>query len=373
MTLGHPRQALPALLLALVLALAACGGNGDGESQDASGAEDAPDAAAELDGPITLYDAQWESLWINNAIVELILEEGYGYDVEIAEVTTPIMQQSLLQGDVHVAVEMWCINYQEWCDEHAEAGDMVYAGTMFSESEQGWYVPRYLIDGDDERGIEASAPELESVADLPDHAELFADPDDPGKGLLITGITGWEVTERNEAKVHAYDLDETYNTQQAGSSAALDAAITGAYDRGEPVLFYYWAPSWIHAELDLVLLDEPEWSQECQDAIDQAIEGDITQAPEEAACAFAGGDVEKGIWPGLQDAAPEAVAFLERMHVGDDPMNQALAYMELEDVEPAEAALWYFEQYADDWRGWIEEDDVLERVEEALRERGAEI
>lgn len=363
--------ALAAMLAAFVLALTACSGGEDegGEAAD----PDADDTAAELDGPITLYDAQWESLWINNAIVELILEEGYGHEVDIAEVSTPIMQQSILEGDVDVAVEMWCINYQEWCDRHADAGDLVFAGTIFSESEQGWYVPRYVIEGDEERGIEASAPDLQSVSDLPDHADVFSDPDDPSKGLLITGITGWEVTERNEGKVHAYDLDETYNTQQAGSSAALDAAITGAYERGEPVLFYYWAPSWIHAELDVVRLDEPEWTQECQDLLDEATEADVAQAPPEAGCAFAGGDVEQAVWPGLHEAAPEVVAFLERMHVGDDPMNQALAHMELEGVEPDQAALWYFEQYAEDWRSWFEDDEVLERVEEALRDRGAEV
>jgi glycine betaine/proline transport system substrate-binding protein len=357
--------ALAAILAALVLALTACSGG-----EDKGGAAD---TAGKLEGPITLYDAQWESLWINNAIVELILEEGYGHEVDIAEVSTPIMQQSILEGDVDVAVELWCINYQEWCDRHTRAGDLVFAGTIFSDSEQGYYVPRYVVEGDKKRGIEASAPGLQSISDLPDHADVFADPDDPSKGLLISGIAGWEVTERNEAKVHAYDLDETYNTQQAGSSAALDGAITGAYERGEPVLFYYWAPSWIHAEFDLVRLDEPEWTQECQDLIDAAIEADVKQAPPEAGCAFAGGDVEKAVWPGLQDAAPDVVAFLERMHVGDEPMNQALAHMELEDVEPDAAALWYFEKYADDWRSWFEDDEVLERVEEALRERGADV
>lgn len=361
--------ALPAALLVVVLGLAACSQGGAGDTGDGG----SPDAASELGGPITLYDAQWESLWIGNALVELIIEEGYGHDVRVAEVSTPIMQQSLLDGEVHVAVELWCINYQEWCERHVEAGDVVYAGTVFDESEQGWYVPSYVIEGDEERDIQAMAPDLESVFDLPQYADVFSDPDDPGKGLLISGITGWDVTPRNEAKVHAYGLADTYNTQEAGSSAALDGAITGAIDRGEPVLFYNWAPSWIHAEHDLTRLDEPEWTQECQDLLDELVEGDATQAPEEAGCAFPEGPVEQAIWPGLAEAAPDVVAFLERMHIGDEPMNEVLAHMELEDVEPDEAALWYFEEYADDWREWLEDDDVLERVEEALRDRGVDV
>lgn len=366
--------ALIALAGALMLLAAACNGEEPADvavDEDPDEAE-APDAA-EFDGPITLYDAQWESLWVANSVIELIIEEGYGHDVNIAEVSVPIMQQSIVEGEVHVAAEMWCMNFQEWCDTHAEAGDVAFAGTIFDEAEQGWYVPRYVIEGDEERGIEPSASGLEAVEDLPEYADVFADPAEPGRGRIITGITGWESTELAEAKVHAYGLDEAYNTQQVGSAAALDGAIAGDYERGDPIAFYYWAPSWIHAEFDLVLLDEPEWTPECQEALEEAVETDATQASEEAACAFAGGEVQQGIWPGLEEAAPEVATFLERMHMGDEPMNEALAYMELEDAEPDDAALWYFEEYADDWRGWIDDDEVVERVEEALRDRGADV
>jgi glycine betaine/proline transport system substrate-binding protein len=361
-------RTLPALLFGLVLLLAACNGEGTTPADEGD-----TEASAGLDGPITLYDAQWESLWVNNAIFQLIVEEGYGHEVRIAEVSTPIMQQSLLDGEVHVAIEMWCINYQEWCDQHEDAENIGVPGTIFSEAEQGWYVPRYVIEGDEDRGIEPSAPGLGSVFDLAEHVDVFDDPNDPGNGLIITGITGWEVTELSETKVYAYGLDDRYNTQQAGSGAALDAAIAGAYARGDPIVFYYWAPSWIHAEFDLVLLEEPGWTPECQEAMETAAEADPATATEEAGCAFAGGDVEIGIWPGLSDAAPDVVALLERMHVGDDPMNEVLAYMELEDAEPEDAALWYFQEYADDWRGWIDDDEAVQRVEEALRDRGVDV
>ena len=42
-----------------------------------------------------------------------------------------------------------------------------------------------------------------------------------------------------------------------------------------------------------------------------------------------------------------------------------------EGVEPEEAALWYFANY-DDWQDWIAEDDVLERVIDALEEQGVD-
>jgi glycine betaine/proline transport system substrate-binding protein len=368
---------LLSVAVALLLALAACGeppADPDEAAPDVDEeeAEEVEDELADVpEGSIVVYDGQWESLWIVNEIFRLIVEEGYGHDVEIVTMSTPVMQQGMPDGDVHVAVELWCVNIQEWCDRESEQGTVEIAGTIFSEAEQGWYVPSYVIEGDPERDIEPLAPDLESVFDLPEYADVFSDPDDPSKGLIIRGITGWEVTELTEAKVYAYGLDDTYNTQAAGSVAALDAAIAGAYERGEPILFYYWAPSWIRGAFDVVLLDEPEWTPECQAALDEAVQ-DPTNAPEDAGCAFLGGEIYKGMYPGLRDMAPDVADFFERMYVGDPPIDEAQAYMQTEQVDPEDAALWYFENY-DDWRDWIVEDDVLERVEEALREAGANV
>ncbi|MEE8419789.1 MAG: hypothetical protein V3S02_06730, partial [Dehalococcoidales bacterium] len=41
---------------------------------------------------IILADAQFESLWINNAIADFIFEEGYGYPTESIQMTTVIWQ-----------------------------------------------------------------------------------------------------------------------------------------------------------------------------------------------------------------------------------------------------------------------------------------
>lgn len=359
---------LPSGLLALMFALLACADGGEDAGEEAGG-EAGEEAAEGGEGTeIVLWDGQWESLWINNAIAEIILTEGYGYDVSTAQVSTPIMQQSIVQGDVHVAVEMWCINHQAWCDESASAGDIDVLGTQFEQAEQGWYVPTYLIEGDAERDIEPLTPDLAGVEDLPQYADVFAD--GGSTGVLTAGIADWEVTETSIAKAYAYDLDESYEVQTAGSSAALDAAITGAMDRGEPTLFYYWAPSWLLAEYDVTLLNEPEATEECEEALAAAVESGAEQAPPEAGCAFPAGEVEVGAWPGLVDMAPELVTFFEAMHIGDDAINAAQAFMILEEVEPEEAAMWYLQNH-DDWHEWIAEDDVLERVQEAVGGTGA--
>ena len=368
-----------ALLLALAVLAAACDADagGDDEAADDEAPADEGDEAEDAglddvpEDTIVLADSSWESLWIINAVAETIISDGYGYDVHIAQVSTPIMQQSILQGDVHIMTEMWCINFQAWCAEHESAGDVVLTDSMFDEAVQGWYVPTYVIEGDPERDIEPVAPDLESVEDLLDHPDVFADPEDPERGVLYSGIQGWDVAEINQIRASAYGLDEVYNAQIAGSPAAMDAAISGAFDRGEPIVFYYWAPSWVVGQYDVTLLDEPEWDSDCQDATEELVAAGQTDAGEDAACAFPGGPIPSALYPGLEDIAPDVVAFIEAMHIGDDPINEAQAHMETEGVEPEEAALWYFANY-DDWQDWIAEDDVLERVIDALEEQGVD-
>lgn len=355
---------LLAIVLVAALGLAACGeGDDGGEAPAPTGGE-----------TISMYDGQWESLWINNEIAKFIIEEGFGHSVDIQQISTPILQETMPEGEIDIAMELWCVNIQEWCDRVYDEGSVLELSEMFEDSSQGWFVPRYVIEGDEERDIEPVAEGLSHVNDLPDYTDVFADPEDPDKGLILTGITGWEITELNEAKLFAYELEDHYNTQQAGSVSALDAAIAGAYRAGEPVLAYYWTPSWILGEFDMVLLDEPDPDPACSERLAQAADGEIDMADlggEDDQCAYPGGAIHKGVTASLQDRAPEVVDLLDAMTIGNEILNEVAAWMELEGAEPDAAALYFFETY-DIWRDWID-GDVEDRVVQALQDAGADV
>ena len=158
------------IVLVLVLVVSACqpAAVEAPVAADTAAVEEAEAAAA--DGPketIIFADTQWQSLWINNEIAMFITEHGYGYPVEVVTVTTAVMQQSLEDDEVQVIMEVWWSNIEEWWDAEREAGTIVELGDIFESSAQGFYVPRYVIEGDAERGIEPMAPDLKSVSDLP--------------------------------------------------------------------------------------------------------------------------------------------------------------------------------------------------------------
>ena len=355
-------QGFAAALLVVTMLLAGCGGTG-GSSASSGGKQ-----------VIKLGDMQWQTIWINNAIAGFIIEKGYGYPVQTVTVTTPIMQVSLEKGDLDVALEIWTGNMMDWYTRVTESGKVLDLGKVMDRTTQGWYVPTYVVKGDPERGIAPMAPDLKSVEDLKRYPQLFRDPEDPSKGRLISCITGWDCAMANRVKLHAYGLDDLYNIQEPGTSGALDAAIMGAYQRGEPLLTYYWEPTWLMGALEMTLLEEPPYTEQCWALVRKGVSGEIplSEIPPEAGCAYEDAPVVIGANPTLKERAPEVVAFLEKMMIPTDDLNAVAHYMEENDVEADHAALWFFANYQDLWRDWVPED-VAERVEEALAAAGVQL
>src|SRR5690606_35442184 len=159
--------------------------------------------------------------------------------------------------------EVWTDNVPDLWTEAVTAGTVEQVGLAFDDADQGWFVPRYLVEGDAERGIEAAAPDLVSVFDLVEYSALFRDPERPSLGRFYNCVIGWQCELINTVKLNAYGLLPYYTDFKAGTGVAVAASLEGACVRGEPWVGYSWGPTWVLGELDLVNLDEPPYTDEC--------------------------------------------------------------------------------------------------------------
>lgn len=316
---------------------------------------------------IKFGDLQWQTLRINNAIAMFIIKHGYGYPVETVIMTTPILKVSLPKGDVDVEMELWRYNNLDWYKEVTSSGQVLDLGPIFERAIQGWYVPRYVVEGDAKRGIAPLAPDLVSVFDLPKYKNLFTDPEDPDKGLFFGSIFGWTSSKIDSIKFNAYGLIDDFNLMTSGTTVALDSAIVSAYEKGKPILAFYWEPTWLMGSYDLIQLQEPEYTDACWAEIQRILNHKIpmSEVTEKAGCAYRSFAVHKGVYAGLKARAPEIVAFLEKMNVGTDPLNQTALVMETGQLEPTEAARWFFENYPERWQSWVPLE-VAKKVEKAM-------
>jgi glycine betaine/proline transport system substrate-binding protein len=353
---------LPVLILTLAFVAAACGDD-DADDDAVDVGADVEDVNEALDGPIIFGDFNWDSAMYHNRVAQFIIENGYGYDTDVLPGSTLPILQGLEDGDIHVTMEMWVQNLPEWYHDEVEAGTYIDLGNNYDGAVQGWFVPTYMIEGDEERGIEPMAPDLQSVDDLAQHWEVFVDEEDPTKGRVYNGIGGWEATENNEARLQIYGLDEYYNSFLPGSEAALFTSLAREYERGEGWIGYLWTPSWPFAEYDMTLIEEPEYNDDCWEAIQAYTEGEA-ELPEEA-CGFPEVTVNIVVNPEFEEVAPHLVEFLSNYQSNMELTNAALLYIAEEDVSPDEAAEWWLREYEDIWTEWLP-DDVADRVKDAL-------
>ena len=325
------------------------GANAPGHAQDAQDAQE----ACELDRPVMFGGLDYGSAAFHTALARTIIEEGFGCTTDVLPGTTLVLNQGLARGDIDLIMEIWTANAAQAFLDAEEAGDVTRLGATFPDATEGWYVPRYVVEGED-----APAPELKSASDLANYTELFEDPEEPGKGRFLNCVIGWQCEVVNSKKLIAYGLEDDYTNVRPGAGAALEAAVESAYLRERPVVFYHWAPTWLIGKYDFVRLDEPPYDEATWDEMMEAAEpSEATAYPETKV--VIGANVE------FTEAAPTLTKFLNAYSTTSDQTSRALAYMREQDVEAGEAALHFLRENPDVWRPWVDEA-VADRVAEAV-------
>ncbi|WKY47419.1 glycine betaine ABC transporter substrate-binding protein [Eubacteriaceae bacterium ES3] len=291
--------------------------------------------APQEESKIVIGEGDWDSNAFHDQIVKIIVEEGYGVGTEIVVADTAVEVSGLTTGDMDVVVEMWSDNIPSYEQDLAD-GNYVELGINFDDDYQGLYVPTYMVEGPD-----AIAPDLKTVEDLKKYPELFPDPEGGDLGIIYGGPEGWEVTAFMQRKMEAYGLDEFYTFRSIDSTAALTATLSGAYERGEPWVGYYWEPTWIMGLYDMTLLGDTEYSPEGYEVGEGG---------------FAAVTVTVVVTSDFEERYPEITEFLSNYSTSSAITSEGLAYMQENEVEAAEAAKWFISQNPDLIEGMVTAD-----------------
>lgn len=298
---------------------------------------------------IVFADAGWDSSKFHNAVAGLIAESVYGYTWSETTGSSTVLLEGMKKGEIDVFMEMWTDNIASY-DEDIANGRIQEMGTNFDDNMQGFYVPRYVIEGDPERGIEPMAPELRNVADLANYASLFKDEEQPSKGRIYGAIPGWEIDNVMYKKYQHYGLDKNFVYFRPGSDASLSAAITSAYEKGEPIVAYYWEPTWLMGKYDFVLLQDAPY-----DPVG-FVEGKTACPAVNVTISTSNAFAEKN---------PEFCQFLSKYRTSSALTSEALAYMQDTGANYVDTAKWFLGEHPELLDQWLAPDDVS-KVEAAI-------
>ena len=207
---------------------------------------------------LTAPDADWTGGVVTCRVLQFIMENEMGYKIKkITMPSGPGVSEAIRNGDLDFACETWpsySTSKEKYVTKYGGDGSVAFLGETGIVGASGYFVPRYMIEGDSSRGIPASTPNLKSYKELNQYSQMFKSLESGGKGNLIgCPVAAWECEDQQRLDLLGVD----YHAQALGSETAHWAEIQAKYKRGEPFLAYAWAPHWIHAALDLVEVKLP--------------------------------------------------------------------------------------------------------------------
>ena len=313
------------------------------------------------DCKVHIGDLNWDSANFHAQAAKLILEHGYDCDVTLTYGgTLPIMAAHYEQKN-DLIMELWYDNIKDQYDQAEKSGMVKRLTANTPDNTQAWYIPRY---------VQEANPGLRSVSDLPRYKHLFTDPEEPSKGRFVNCIPGWACETINTVKLKAYDLDEHFTNFRPGSGGALAAAIKGPYLKRQPVLAYYWSPTLLMGELDLVSLEEPAWNEADWNTLMTSV-AELKDGGEEAiadatvATAYRVSELPKSVTTVFAREHPAIIDFLNKYTLPSGTVSEALAYLQQEAGGSAEKTAIHFLKTNDVWKEWVP-TPVARKVEAAL-------
>ena len=295
---------------------------------------------------LVFNDLNWSSAQVQNRVAQYIVDKGYGYPTEVVFGGTLPLFQGLRRGDSDITMEIWLPNQDEAWAEAQAAGEVVSVGESLGKDWQSAFViPAYLQE---------QYPELDSVEDLKDekYQKLFATPATGGKARLVSCVIGWSCEEVNAAQIEGYGLSDYVEVISPADGAAMNADLYGAYEKKEPWLGYQWGTNDPALVLDLVRLDEPEYTDECWFTT--------------KACAYEDATILIAVNPDLLADAPDVVTMLRAWDFNIDVYKEVAAWLrDNPDADANDAAIWWLNSKVDVWQDWVT-DEAAEAIKAAL-------
>lgn len=306
-------------------------------------------------GRVTIAEFNWASASIFAHIDQFILNNGYDCEAElIPGDTMPTSTSMVEKSEPDVAPEMWVNSIRVALDQGVAEGKIEYAGKIFDDGgEEGWWIPRYMVE---------KYPELATISGLKKHPELFPNPEDPSRGLLMNCPSGWNCQIINDNLFEAFGMEGAgFDMGDPGSAAGLDGSLTKAYERGEGWLGYYWAPTAFLGKFDMVKVsfetehDGTGWSN--------CIE--IPECSNPMPNAWKPSEVYSMTSKGFETKAPEAYAYVSSRSFKNAFLNKFLLWAEENQIGGEEAAEHFLKNFEDVWTPWVT-PDVATKIKASL-------
>ena len=312
-------------------------------------------AQAEDCGRVTIANMNWASAEVLANIDAIILSQGYGCEAElVAGDTTPTLTSMIEKGEPDVAPEAWINAMRTQLDAGVAEGRLHYASESLSDGGvEGWWIPKFFAE---------KHPEIKTIDDALAHPELFPHPDDAAKGGIHNCPEGWGCRIITTNLYNAYGGPaKNFELIETGSAAGLDGSIAKAFEREQPWIGYYWAPTAILGKYEMVKLDhgvehnKEEWDR-CTSQ---------NGCTDPAKNAWSKSEVYTVVTDRFKSEAGPAYEYLTKRSWPNTTVNKLLAWMADNQATGEDGAKHFLKENADIWTAWVS-PEAAEKIKAAV-------
>jgi glycine betaine/proline transport system substrate-binding protein len=294
-----------------------------------------PAFAEDSSDPIIIPVHNWNSQIVMSNVVGQMFEE-MGNNVEYVSTDSQAVYESVRLGDVTLELEVWEGAFGAAFNEALEKGGIVDAGDHDAVTREDWWYPDYVAD---------LCPGLPDWEALNACSEKFATPETGDSGRFLGGPVDW--LKHDQERVDALGMD--FKVVNAGSASALWAELAAAKKRGEPIVLFNWTPNFIEAVHPGAFIEFPEHVPGCNEDPALGPNPDATYD-----CANPpNGYLKKAAWDGMEEKWPAAFAVLEQISFTNPQIAEMAKLVDVDELEPEEAAAEWLAQNEDVWKAWI--------------------
>jgi len=297
-------------------------------------APEAPAAAVDSSDAIKLPIHNWSSQIAGVYAVGAMLEST-GNSVEYISADSTLVYTSMCEGDMDLVHEVWEGAFGVAFMEQVDAGCVIDAATHDAKTREEWWYPSYIED---------VCPGLPDWQALNACAEMFATPDSGGKGRFLGGPVDW--LKGDQERVEGLEMD--FIVENAGTAGALWAALEAASANQEPIVLFNWTPNFIEAMYDGKFIEFPTFADECRTDASWGLNPETTHDcgnPKD-------GYLKLGVWEGFPAKWPNAYAAVQNMNFSNLDIAQLAMYVDIDGMEPEDAAALWLSENCARWTGW---------------------
>ena len=303
-------------------------------------------AASAKCGDVTMAEMNWASAELMANIDKVILEKGYGCNVElVAGATMPAFTSMNEKGQPDVAAELWINAVRNPLNKAMAEGRLhSLVDGPITELGEGWWIPPHT---------QKKHPELKTVLDVLKRPDLFPHPEDKSKGAFVGCPAGWGCQLANNNLFRAFEMEKKgWVLIDPGSAAGLDGSMSKAVERGQNWFGYYWSPTAMIGKYQMVPLPfgVPFGGKENWD-------GCIVKPEQECAnpkvSAWTKSEVHTIVTDSFKKSGGDAVTYLSKRVIPGPVMNGMLVFMADEQAGGADAAIEFLKKHEAVWSKWV--------------------